>query len=82
MTTTISEFAHGLLTYLYLTCVHGSVTCNHNPGSQGAIHLLQVLFHPFILRRSLCEVMLCAHHHKVDTAIIKTIPIKTYNLPF
>ena len=62
------------LTILYLTCIHGSMTSNHYPAGDWAIDILQVLLHPFILRRPLGEVMLCAHHHKVNTAIVKTVP--------
>lgn len=62
------------LTILYLTCIHGSMTSNHYPAGDWAIDILQVLLHPFILRRPLGEVMLCAHHHEVNTAIVKTVP--------
>ena len=66
-----------MLTFDHLACVHGSVTCYYHPGGEGAVDILQVLFHPLILSGALSKVMFCAHHDEMHTGIIKAVPNDT-----
>ncbi len=44
------------------------------PGGGASVHLLKVVLDPVILFRPTVEIVLCAHHHKVDLAIVKAEP--------
>ena len=44
------------------------------PGCDRAIHGPKLSLQELVLSGALSEVVLCTHHNKVDTAIVKAIP--------
>ena len=54
--------------------VHWSVSSEHEPRCDGAVHTPEVVLQEGVLGRGGVKEVLCAHQDKVDAAVVEPIP--------